>query len=52
MNTDPDGIKHRWLKPLLYSLPFGAMNLAVLGTKPGLFATLMVWLALVVALDA
>lgn len=51
MSRDPDWIKHTWLKPLLYALPFGAVNLAVLGTGHGLFATLMVWLALVAAFD-
>lgn len=52
MSDDPYGIKHTWLKPLLYALPFGAVNLAVLGTKQGLFATLMVFLALVAAFQA
>ena len=51
MNWDPGGIKHTWLRPLLYALPFGLVNLAVLGTGPGLFATFMVWLALVAAFN-
>ena len=52
MIPDPHGVKHAWVKPFLYAIPFAAVNRAVLGVGNGLFATLMVWLALVVAFDA
>lgn len=50
MNSKPLGIKEAWLKPLLYALPFSVVSIVALGTRHGLFATLMIWFAVVTAI--